>query len=72
MPGAPCGRCDERRVGCHAKCERYLTWSTERRAAKEKDRDNRIAERYNHDKRIRVAVYMFKRRQKGKSKRGRR
>lgn len=66
MPGAPCGRCDERRVGCHAECERYLSWSAERRAAKEKDRDNRIAERYLHDLRIRLTKYKIKNRVRGR------
>ncbi|MBQ8893391.1 MAG: hypothetical protein IJ043_03170 [Clostridia bacterium] len=24
---SPCYKCGDRRIGCHAKCERYLVWS---------------------------------------------
>ena len=53
MPG-PCRNCEERRVGCHAECERYLTWAKARREARERDYDKRIYERYaiERDKKI--------------------
>ena len=34
---APCMDCDERRVGCHAECERYKVWR------KQLDEQNRLA-----------------------------
>ena len=42
----PCKNCADRHAGCHAECERYLTWSKERREARERDYDKRIYERY--------------------------
>ena len=66
MPGAPCVRCDERRVGCHAECERYLTWSAEQRAAREKDHDNRMVDRYEQDRRIRISKHKARRRARGR------
>ena len=26
MNGCPCAGCDDREIGCHAKCERYKDW----------------------------------------------
>ena len=51
---APCDRCEDRHAMCHAECERYLTWSEERREARKRDYDSRIAERYalERDKKI--------------------
>lgn len=63
---APCGRCDERRVGCHAERERYLTWSTERRAALEKDYKKRLPERYVHDLQIRLTRFRLRRKARGR------
>lgn len=65
MPG-PCRNCEERTETCHATCERYLTWATERRAALEKDHDNRIAERYQKDLRIRLSRWRIKKRVRGR------
>ena len=48
--GGPCRDCTDRSGECHATCEKYLTWSTERRAAKEKDHVARAVERYAHDR----------------------
>lgn len=66
MKGAPCGRCDERRVGCHAECEKYLTWAAERRKALEADHRKRIAERYAHDRNILLSVSKLKKRLRGR------
>ena len=63
---APCVCCDERRVGCHAECERYMTWSAERRAAKEKDYENRVADRYIQESKIRMKKKRIKRRPRGR------
>lgn len=50
----PCANCEDRHACCHAECERYLTWSKERREARERDYDKRIYERYaiERDKKI--------------------
>lgn len=26
MEKSPCRGCDERRIGCHASCEKYIDW----------------------------------------------
>lgn len=49
MKKPPCGGCVERHIGCHAKCERYLTWSAEHEKEREvinaaKAEDNRFRE----------------------------
>lgn len=53
----PCCACDDRHTGCHAECERYLTWASDRLEAKQRDYDSRIAERYalERDKKIKGA-----------------
>lgn len=68
MSGAPCGHCDERQVGCHAECERYQTWATERRAALENDYRKRAVERYERDRRIEITRHHIKRRVRGKKR----
>ena len=62
----PCRDCEDREGTCNATCEKYLTWAAERRAAKEKDYDNRIAERYLHDLRIRLTRHKIKNRVRGR------
>lgn len=37
----PCYQCSERRVGCHANCERHAEW----RAAHKKEKDREYAEK---------------------------
>lgn len=49
----PCGVCEERFVGCHAKCEAYKRWHAERDAEvlarfEERTRDRKVAE-YNRE-----------------------
>lgn len=63
----PCRNCEERTETCHATCERYQTWSTERRAALDKDRESRITDRYIHDLQIRLTKWKLRR----KANRGR-
>ena len=46
MNKAPCENCKDRHAKCHAECERYLSWSKERRDAKDRDYNSRIVERY--------------------------
>lgn len=65
MPG-PCRNCEERTETCHATCERYLTWSTERRAALEKDYEQRLPERYLKDLRIRLSRWRIKNKARGR------
>lgn len=31
----PCWKCNERCVGCHGACERYVEWKAEQETAKE-------------------------------------
>ncbi len=54
---APCANCKDRHAGCHAECERYLTWSEERAEARERDYNSRICDRYalERDKDIKCA-----------------
>lgn len=62
----PCRDCEDRNETCHANCERYLTWATERRAALEKDYDARVAERYQKDLRIRLSRWRIKDKARGR------
>jgi len=32
----PCGLCEERYLGCHAQCDAYRAWNSERMAEREK------------------------------------
>lgn len=40
----PCRECTERYVGCHAKCEKYINWSTEHIEEKKKITEGRYRE----------------------------
>ena len=62
----PCWDCPDRKCGCHADCERYTQWSSERRAAIEKDHDAREARRYEHDRGIRLSIFRVRRRARGR------
>lgn len=62
----PCRDCADRGGDCHATCAKYRQWSTIRRAALEKDHDNRVAERYLHDLRIRLTKHKIKNRVRGR------
>lgn len=64
--GGPCRDCVDRDETCHATCERYLTWAAERRAAREKDHDNRMVDRYEQDRRIRISKHKARRRARGR------
>lgn len=49
MRQSPCYKCQDRYVGCHAKCERYIEWSAAREAERErihkiKENDKRYAD----------------------------
>lgn len=37
----PCKTCDTRSVGCHGRCEKYLSWKTERDKELEIERNER-------------------------------
>ena len=54
---APCYKCDERRKGCHAVCERYLQY-----AAKLRDINN--AERVAVDADAHIREYIDKKRRR--------
>lgn len=36
MKKPPCKNCNERNVGCHARCEKYLAWQVGHEALKKK------------------------------------
>lgn len=38
----PCHNCEERELGCHGRCKRYIAWSDDRRALREKATAGRI------------------------------
>lgn len=38
----PCHNCEERELGCHGRCERYIEWANERRVLREKATAERI------------------------------
>ena len=40
----PCGVCEERYLGCHAKCDAYKAWNNERMAEREQTYRKRNAE----------------------------
>ena len=44
MKMCPCKECEERKVGCHAKCEDYKEWKAEYEKAKERDNKSRHIE----------------------------
>ena len=60
---APCHKCEERHVGCHSGCERYIQWRDgnidDSRKAKEQIFKNKLIDDYQ----IRE---MMKNRKKGK------
>lgn len=66
MQVAPCRKCDERTAGCHANCEKYLTWAKTRNEAKEKDYEKRLPERYVHDLQIRLTRFKLRRKARGR------
>ena len=64
--GAPCVRCDERRVGCHAECERYLSWSAEHRAARETEYKKQIVKHYKNERSMRLRRWKMRRKKRGR------
>ncbi len=62
----PCRDCTDRGGACHATCAKYRQWATMRRAAKEKDHDARVAERYANERSMRIKGWKIKRRARGR------
>lgn len=56
--------CSRRQVGCHSKCEEYITWSSERQKALEIRRDAAERERQIIETNIKKADRLRKRRRK--------
>lgn len=55
----PCKNCELREVGCHSKCNAYISWAKEHGEAREKNRTERVIEfsiknirrkRWKHDR----------------------
>ena len=65
----PCKGCDERVVGCHSVCERYITWKAQRDEIKKELTKIAMQEQEQNDieksRKKRIATGQFKRRRKG-------
>lgn len=64
----PCGNCEDRHAGCHAECEKYLTWSKERREARERDYDSRLVERYAIERDKKMKNQMLREKARGRKR----
>lgn len=53
MTDNPCWKCTEREIGCHAKCERYLSWQKEHIAENRARRDSEVYTGYVVDSNMR-------------------
>lgn len=62
-PG-PCKDCQDRRVGCHAVCEPYLTWAAQKRAVHQIEVKKRQMDVHINE----MAVHRIKRALRGKRK----
>lgn len=49
----PCYQCEERHIGCHSDCRRYLDWKAENDAARKREQEWRAAERTTTERIIR-------------------
>ena len=38
----PCKNCQERMIGCHSSCQKYIDWTAERAVEKEKENKQKI------------------------------
>lgn len=43
----PCVKCESREIGCHGKCEKYISWKTQRQ--QEQDKIHEIREQQYKD-----------------------
>ena len=50
----PCHNCSDRHVGCHARCERYKTFTTEQQEIKRRQQADREYRDYTRDRYDRV------------------
>lgn len=49
----PCGKvCPDRFAGCHASCERWAAWETERNAEYKKRLAENITKAYQHEQKL--------------------
>ncbi len=62
----PCKGCDERVIGCHSVCERYITWKAERDELKKELTKIAMQEQEQNDieksRKKRIATGQFSRR----------
>lgn len=57
---APCKGCQDRQVGCHSTCEKYLAYQAEREAIREKNRLDHIISTTGIDHRMKIAKHYKK------------
>lgn len=64
----PCKGCDEREIGCHSVCERYITWKAQRDEIKKKLTKIAMQEQEQNDieksRKKRIATGQFSRRKR--------
>lgn len=65
---SPCKGCEDRVVGCHSVCERYITWKAERDELKKELTKIAMQEQEQNDieksRKKRIATGQFSRRRK--------
>lgn len=65
----PCKGCEDRVIGCHSVCERYITWKAERYEIKKELTKIAMQEQEQNDieksRKKRIATGQFSRRRRG-------
>ncbi len=65
----PCKGCEDRVIGCHSVCERYITWKAERDEIKKELTKIAMQEQEQNDieksRKKRIATGQFSRRRRG-------
>ena len=65
----PCKGCEDRVIGCHSVCERYITWKAERDELKKELTKIAMHEQEQNDieksRKKRIATGQFSRRRRG-------
>ena len=65
----PCKGCEDRVIGCHSVCDKYITWKAERDELKKELTKIAMQEQEQNDieksRKKRIATGQFKRRRKG-------
>lgn len=64
-PQSPCRNCEERKVGCHSECEKYISFSESLRKWNDIVAEERIREARADSVRVATAAKMKKYRDRG-------